>query len=366
MTPIFKNPKSKVEQPFAEPVIYNRTNLIPNSLPDFLSPPKSWWTRTKDSSLFNAAKQILTLLQFIILIILLWYIRDLNLRVERLSQMLGGSQTSNSLADNTVNNSSQKPVNEERTVGAGTLKSFTDEKGVRYDALVVNLQQTNLKVFLRDKNKKLIGNFKRLKDVVERNGQQLAFAMNAGIFETDSLPLGLHIENGKEVKPLNLNGEQNTLPGNFYLMPNGIFAVKDTEAVIDESKHFAETFGKSMDFSLATQSGPLLLLNDEINSKFDAKSTNKTTRNGVGVIDSKTVVFIISRNPVSFYDFASVFKEQFKCSNALYLDGTISQMYLPELGEEPSERQFGGILAVTVSRQLNKTLATKKTNQKKR
>ena len=356
MTPIFRDLKNQEkEQPFAEPSINYKTSPLPNSLPAFVSPKNSWWTRAKDSSLFRIAKQFFTLLQFIILLILLWYVRDLNSRVERLSQLLEGSRTSNSLADNTANNPlAQKVGDEERTVAAGTLKSFTDEKGARYDALIVNLQQTNLKLFLRDKNQKLIGNFKKLKEIVERNGQQLAFAMNAGIFETDYLPLGLHIDNAKEIQPINLKGEQNDLEGNFYLLPNGVFAVKDKEALIDESKHFADTFGKAKDFTLATQSGPLLLLNGEINSKFDAKSTNKTVRNGVGVIDSKTVVFLISRNPVNLYDFAAVFKEKFGCRNALYLDGAISNMYLPELGEEPSERPFGGILAITTSKKENK------------
>ena len=77
-------------------------------------------------------------------------------------------------------------------------------------------------------------------------------------------------------------------------------------------------------------------------------SVNFNIRNGVGVINAKTVVFIISRDPVSLYDFAAIFKEDFHCDNALYLDGFISRFYLPELNQSAANpAPFAGILAVT-------------------
>lgn len=355
MIRIFNESKDKTEQPFAEPNIMYKADSAPNPLPNFVSYKKKWWIRTKESSFFQVVKRLFALFQFIILILLLWYVRDLNLRVERLTQLLEGSHTRTSSANNTANNSiAQKNGDVERTVTAGELKSFSDEKGGRYDALIVNLQQANLKLFFQDRNRRHIGSFKRLKEVVERNGEQLNFAMNAGIFEQGYIPTGLHIDNGKEMQAINLRGGQDNFDGNFYLLPNGVFAVRNGEALIDESRHFADTFGKAKDFTLATQSGPLLLLNGEIHSKFDPKSANKTVRNGVGIIDTKTVVFLISRNPVTLFDFASVFKEKFGCRNALYLDGAISKMYLPEVGEESNDSLFAGILAITSSKQGNK------------
>jgi len=49
----------------------------------------------------------------------------------------------------------------------------------------------------------------------------------------------------------------------------------------------------------------------------------------VGVRKDGTVVFSISRLPVNFYTFASLFLNRLKCTNALYLDGTISAFDVP-------------------------------------
>ena len=47
---------------------------------------------------------------------------------------------------------------------------------------------------------------------------------------------------------------------------------------------------------------------------------------------SGKVIFAISKQQVNFYEFASFLRE-LGCVNALYLDGTVSRMYLPAIGE---------------------------------
>lgn len=47
----------------------------------------------------------------------------------------------------------------------------------------------------------------------------------------------------------------------------------------------------------------------------------------------------MSEGGVTLYDFASVFKEQLHCRDALYLDGCVSQMYLPACGVHIPERR---------------------------
>ena len=55
-------------------------------------------------------------------------------------------------------------------------------------------------------------------------------------------------------------------------------------------------------------------------------------RSGIGVSDD-SVIFAISEQPVNFYEFATFFRDVLNCSSALYLDGVISRMYLPDLGK---------------------------------
>jgi uncharacterized protein YigE (DUF2233 family) len=60
------------------------------------------------------------------------------------------------------------------------------------------------------------------------------------------------------------------------------------------------------------------------------------------------VVFVISKsNQTNFYDFAAIFKDRFKCRNALYLDGAISKMYLKENRKEDVGGDFGVMISVT-------------------
>jgi uncharacterized protein YigE (DUF2233 family) len=56
--------------------------------------------------------------------------------------------------------------------------------------------------------------------------------------------------------------------------------------------------------------------------------------------------FAISNDRVNFYDFAMLFAEQLQCPDALYLDGSISKFFLPELDRTDRAGDFAGILAL--------------------
>jgi uncharacterized protein YigE (DUF2233 family) len=102
----------------------------------------------------------------------------------------------------------------------------------------------------------------------------------------------------------------------------------------------------------ATQSGPLLVLDGKINAQLNPRSLNRNIRSGVGVLDRETAIFAISREPVTFYEFADLFIQMLKCPNALYLDGAISKMYLPEIGRMEADGDFAGIIGI--EEQVNK------------
>jgi uncharacterized protein YigE (DUF2233 family) len=138
---------------------------------------------------------------------------------------------------------------------------------------------------------------------------------NAGIFEPDFRPTGLLIADGVEVHPLNLG----TGKGNFFLQPNGVFSLGAAGAAIVESSEFS-----AGGVQQATQSGPLLVRHGKLHPLFKAGSANRLIRSGVGVKDEHTVVLAISRDEVSFFDFATFFRDQLGCSDALYLDGIVS------------------------------------------
>jgi uncharacterized protein YigE (DUF2233 family) len=90
----------------------------------------------------------------------------------------------------------------------------------------------------------------------------------------------------------------------------------------------------------------MLLIDGVVHPAFKQGSTNVNVRNGVGVLPDGKVVFAMSKTAVNFYDFAMYFKN-LGCSNALYLDGFVSRMYLPEKNWVEKDGNFGVIIAVT-------------------
>lgn len=155
-------------------------------------------------------------------------------------------------------------------------------------------------------------------------GGDLLALTNAGIYSENYTPEGLHIEDGATLSPLNLRGGE----GNFYLRPNGVFYVTDDGAGIIESEKFNTISGRA-GVHEATQSGPLMVIDGEVNQDLKPDSQSLYMRNGIGVKSPDEVYIVLSEGKVNLYDFASVFKEQLHCRNALYLDGCVSQVYLP-------------------------------------
>ena len=212
-----------------------------------------------------------------------------------------------------------------------------------YDTYAVDLKSSNLTFYHSDKKGNPIKTFSKLRDYIERNNKKLVFATNGGIYTQSLESLGLYVENGKEISPL--NRQKGT--DNFFMEPNGIFYIKKGKAYIEKTNDFNENID---DITFATQSGPMLIVEDEFHPKFGQKSENKNIRSGVGIIDENKIVFAISNQPVNFYDFAKLFKKRFQCKNALYLDGAISKMYLPELKRTylDSTISFGSFICVEI------------------
>lgn len=138
------------------------------------------------------------------------------------------------------------------------------------------------------------------------------FAMNAGMHESDLRPVGLLIECGKQLSKVNIGDGV----GNFYWKPNGIFFVGKRNVGI-RTTHLYLAGPPEVDY--ATQSGPMLVLNGAIDGQMLASTSSRNIRNAVGVQDEHTAIFAISDDPVSFSEFARLFRDVLRCSDALYL-----------------------------------------------
>lgn len=199
-------------------------------------------------------------------------------------------------------------------------------------------QSQKIKMFWKDEKGKSFIDFLNLKNNLESKKHKLVFAMNGGMFKKDFSPQGLYIENGIEKSSIDTsNGE-----GNFYLKPNGIFYLdkKNTPRIV-----ITPDFKNLGNIKYASQSGPMLVVKGEINALFQEKSKNLNIRNGVGILPNGNAIFAISKEEVNFYEFAKFFKDR-GCREALYLDGFVSRMYLPQKKWEQLDGRFGVIIAV--------------------
>lgn len=211
-----------------------------------------------------------------------------------------------------------------------------------YHCYTVDTRNSNLQFFWKDKQGKPIKSLGNLVRQTSEEGKTLVFGTNAGMYKPNNSPQGLYIQDSKLLTPLD---KQKSGYGNFYLQPNGVFYVDTARQVhVVKTQDFDDKAAGSAMF--ATQSGPMVVIDGVINDKFKEKSDNLHIRSGVGIIDKNHAVFVISSIPVNFYEFATVFLDQFKCKNALYLDGAISEMYLPQLFRWDDGGDFGAMIGI--------------------
>jgi len=236
-------------------------------------------------------------------------------------------------------------------LGVGWVKAYP------ISSLVVDPARYRIEVHWKDRNGSLLGDLGRLKEYVEKSNnaqgrRKMVLGMNAGMYLATPLghPMGLLVVNGRQgcckasghgKLILKQGASRNS---NFYVQPNGVFYITQSgKAGVCKSAEFARV----RDIQWATQSGPLLVINGQINraKAFSTTSSSKTIRNGVGIRKDSHVVMAISNRPVNFHEFA-LYMQQQGCVNALYLDGGISAMHCPRLGRYGKGRNLGPLLAV--------------------
>jgi uncharacterized protein YigE (DUF2233 family) len=219
-----------------------------------------------------------------------------------------------------------------------------DHDDNRYAVCTVDTGQADLRLFLNGDNGKLLGQFRAIDTMLEAENGKLAFAMNGGMYHSNRSPVGHYVENGTEV----MRVVPNAGPGNFGLLPNGVFCIREGRADVFETLEF---IARAPDCDYASQSGPMLVIDAALHPRFLPDSTSRYIRNGVGTSsDGTRAVFAISRNRVTFHEFGRLFRDELNLPNALYFDGNISRLYAPELGRHDAGFPMGPVVGVVVGR----------------
>jgi uncharacterized protein YigE (DUF2233 family) len=89
----------------------------------------------------------------------------------------------------------------------------------------------------------------------------------------------------------------------------------------------------------------MLVIEGALHPRFRPDSNSRKRRNGVGIVDDK-VVFAISDAPVTFHHFGRLFRDELGADNALFLDGSISRIYAPELDRSERGSDLGPMVVI--------------------
>ena len=216
--------------------------------------------------------------------------------------------------------------------------------GNSYTICPVELSKHELRLFWKDPAGSLFGHFKRVEDQLAGLNKVLSFAMNAGMYHANRAPVGHYVEDGKAETPVISQAG----PGNFGLLPNGVFCIQSGRVDVFETLTFLNA---TPPCDHATQSGPMLVIDGDLHPRFLKDSTSRFLRNGVGTsADGQTAIFAISRNPVTFHEFGRLFRDYLSVPNALYFDGNISRLHAPSLNRSDAGFPMGPIIGVVGSK----------------
>jgi uncharacterized protein YigE (DUF2233 family) len=218
-------------------------------------------------------------------------------------------------------------------------RQMAHERNV-YTICEVDLHKRDVRLFWKRPDGAPYAYLSALPRSLDANSGRLSFAINAGMFDPALKPVGLYIEQGRQLVGANTNAGY----GNFHLRPNGVFFVAGDIAGVLETGAYLKQRPHA---DLATQSGPMLVINGRLHPRFDRNSSSLKVRSGVGIADAHTVVFAISNGEVSFAAFARLFRDPLRCRNALFLDGgSAPSLYAPLLQRGGNTRSLGPMLGI--------------------
>jgi uncharacterized protein YigE (DUF2233 family) len=220
---------------------------------------------------------------------------------------------------------------------ACAVRQFEGDRFVvcRFDAVAHELRLATL-----ESDGAALRSLSNLRRMLGVDAKRVRFAMNAGMFNDAGGPIGLYVERGETLHDIQMSEG----PGNFHLMPNGVFSLDAADVVrVETSADFVARGGGAV---WATQSGPMLVIDGALHPSIQNDGESRLVRNGVGAPDSRHAIFVISNSAVSFGKLARLFRDELGCANALFLDGTVSNIWAPELGRMDRGRRLGPFIVV--------------------
>lgn len=219
--------------------------------------------------------------------------------------------------------------------------------GRRWQVVRLDLRRVDLRMYWKDDVGRAFESFSALDRWLGARGTPLLAATNAGIFYRTREPAGLHVERGRELRPLNRSatppaGEK---PGNFFYLPNGVFYVSaDGTAHVVDAARAAPRMARMRE---ATQSGPLLL---SAGRPHWLAGRADVVRNAVAVCAPHEVALVEAPAGASVREMALFIRDTLHCPDALYLDGTISGLWVPSARVRQEPYPYVGMLGVTAKR----------------
>ncbi len=178
----------------------------------------------------------------------------------------------------------------------------------------------DIRFLWRDDSGDPYGQLQAARAALEQRGERVVAITNGGIYRPGLVPMGLYVEDGVELTALNRASGS----GNFFLQPNGVFWAGGGRAGI-ETTHAYDAAAVDRMVEIAIQSGPMLVVDSEINGRFSVTSTSTYRRNAAGVDASGRVLLVTADRPVTLWEMATRCRE-LGAVNALYLDGTLSRL----------------------------------------
>ena len=170
-------------------------------------------------------------------------------------------------------------------------------------------------------------------------GEKLIFGMNGGMYDDTNAPVGLYVEHGVEMKRANTRGGA----ANFHLKPNGVFFVGGGQAGVWETSHFlAGATGGGLrdpvrpDAGGQRQDPPAHQRRWNLDEIAQWRRRRPRGPGGLRHLESTRDILPL-RQPVP---------RQTACDNALFLDGSISALYAPELDRDDFTLPMGPIVGV--------------------
>jgi uncharacterized protein YigE (DUF2233 family) len=117
-----------------------------------------------------------------------------------------------------------------------------------YTVCEVDLAKHTVRLYWKRSDRTPYAYLSNLPRALEHEAGTLLFATNAGMFDPALKPVGLYVEQGRELVHVNTRSGH----GNFHMKPNGIFYIAAARAAVPETQAFLKQRPQA---DLATQSG---------------------------------------------------------------------------------------------------------------